>query len=1060
MKLITFQNQTISTNHRIYFLIFAIISGCFNLLQAQEPCNLRTEIFSSYSTSSPIGPQASRWTTWSGNEGGEEDAYVINDNGNKILYITNDGVQDVVYKLGNKNNGKYEVRFSMYASQVGYFNIQNDNASFVGSGAFEVYFKSNGYADIKRQGSTLYSLYVGTNRWVNIKLTADFNTGNHVLRIDNTNINLPSSIGLTKLGGINFYAITGANYYVDNIYLDHIDCNDDGGDNGGENPVSNIDLCGTATTITCGQTTTYTNATGTSNMSYNNYSNCLDPNVSSSANPFTGKERVFKVYVPNTTTLRVDMTNLSTDLDLFLFQDCMTLIVDDWNNPYQITLPNNCVRSGASPGTTNEFVELNNAQGYYYIVVDGYNTSQVGNFTLSVNCQNCPANLVDSNCNLIDFEYKGTSSSPLRYKFNVNKPYGATNGTWTYQRQGYSTTYTIGTNTSITKDFGTASGTYDVCYNYTLNGCEYECCIPIYIGNPANCPIINTVYNASNDQIALDVAGINNNNIIEWVNDSTGENLAASTSAIAIPNPPTCQIISVSYFDVVSQTYRVCCVEVCSQCPTSVDNDCNLISYQYTGTNGSLRYTFSVPNTSPSGAWTYQENGGNTYNLGISKTVSRTFNWEGSYTLCYNYSVNNCDIECCKTIYINNPLSCNAILQNYNSVSNTFELEIPNVNNNQVTQWIDDTNGNTLETAQAAIAIPAPTPGVCVPVSVYFFDPNTGTYRVCCTEICTPQQPQSESCCNQDICSNSFLLDLVTELNTFCGAYYSNSVLNKGEYQGEIVYFEPPENRSIADMPGRVYNCQGDVIFEYGGFTIPSNSNMNLFNQITNITTIFECGDVIPCLPSNPTCCPDAVVDQWLPSVIELVAVMSWGTPEVTCLTFNNERIIEIKTINCNGDDTYYIYTCDGTIIPSYGNPVIGGTDPVEYFSTSGLSEKEEALIDIFEEKESPDTSINQDVETESKIVTPTNNSKITLTNYPNPFTAYTSINWTLDQATTCEFQLTDIQGQEIAKWTYDGVAGQNSYQLAVPENTPTGTYFLNMTTNHSSKMIKLSYLK
>lgn len=201
----------------------------FEILPNQSACQIvRSENFESYRPNAKISPQSNDWTTWEPwNEGGSQDAFVRWFGGSKTLRLADDRIEDVIYKLGNKNNGRYELSWKMKMENgTGYFNIQRDQNNVVGGGQLQVKFNEFGQykVGVRRNGQLVETNWIQyTNwQWVSIKLVVDFNTGEKILTVAGREINLSGSLrvdGLTSMGAINFYATNGSNFYVDDILM-------------------------------------------------------------------------------------------------------------------------------------------------------------------------------------------------------------------------------------------------------------------------------------------------------------------------------------------------------------------------------------------------------------------------------------------------------------------------------------------------------------------------------------------------------------------------------------------------------------------------------------------------------------------------------------------------------------------------------------------------------------------------------------------------------------------------------------------------------------------------
>ncbi len=110
---------------KIYILALAL--GAFSVsVNAQTQL---TDDFESY-TMGDLSAQAAHWRTWSGLEGGAEDADVVDDyalSGEQSMLINDNGIVDMILLVPNAPmSGVYSISYSAYipAGQAGYFNMQ------------------------------------------------------------------------------------------------------------------------------------------------------------------------------------------------------------------------------------------------------------------------------------------------------------------------------------------------------------------------------------------------------------------------------------------------------------------------------------------------------------------------------------------------------------------------------------------------------------------------------------------------------------------------------------------------------------------------------------------------------------------------------------------------------------------------------------------------------------------------------------------------------------------------------------------------------------------------
>lgn len=181
---------------------------------------LQTENFSSYSNGDYIGLASHRWATWDhGREGTAQDARVAGSYSSQ-RHLQLNALDDVVYKLGNRSNGKYELTFNLNVSGTAHFNIQNTEQSRVSGGVFGVSFSSNGTFRVRTNTNGQSSSYnFPRNQSINIKVKLDFDRREHQVIVAGRTINVVSAQNFHALGAINFYAPQNGDFTVDNIEL-------------------------------------------------------------------------------------------------------------------------------------------------------------------------------------------------------------------------------------------------------------------------------------------------------------------------------------------------------------------------------------------------------------------------------------------------------------------------------------------------------------------------------------------------------------------------------------------------------------------------------------------------------------------------------------------------------------------------------------------------------------------------------------------------------------------------------------------------------------------------
>lgn len=188
--------------------------------------------FESYTVGQQLVAQNSvNWTTWSGGVGTNEDPFVVN-NGGKVVEITGLGAlaDDLVYVIPNFTTGYYSVTFKMYipTGKDGYFNVLQ---AFAGAGSQwggQVYFDAGGAGSIDGGGAAAATFIFAYNTWLDIEVTVDLDNDWAEFFVNNALVHgwvwSGGTFGtgtLNQLGGVNFYAWTGANgapqYHIDDF---------------------------------------------------------------------------------------------------------------------------------------------------------------------------------------------------------------------------------------------------------------------------------------------------------------------------------------------------------------------------------------------------------------------------------------------------------------------------------------------------------------------------------------------------------------------------------------------------------------------------------------------------------------------------------------------------------------------------------------------------------------------------------------------------------------------------------------------------------------------------
>jgi len=206
-----------------------IILASALFLSGSSFAQLFSDDFESYAVGSFIGPQSSSWTTWSGTEGGAEDASVTNNqasSGTNAIYLSSTaatgGPQDVVLDFGPVyNSGVFTFQSDIYVNtgKTGYFNFQAAQA--IGTTwALNVNFDAGDlYIDDGLTSNLAVSTYPEA-AWFTLKIEA-----NLTLKVWKAYVNgnlIGTWInGVNALASTDFFPVSNSQFYIDDVSFDH-----------------------------------------------------------------------------------------------------------------------------------------------------------------------------------------------------------------------------------------------------------------------------------------------------------------------------------------------------------------------------------------------------------------------------------------------------------------------------------------------------------------------------------------------------------------------------------------------------------------------------------------------------------------------------------------------------------------------------------------------------------------------------------------------------------------------------------------------------------------------
>jgi hypothetical protein len=188
---------------------------------------LFTDDFESYAVGSYLGPQSTNWTTWSGTEGGAEDAQVTDaqaSSGSNSFYINGvagGGPQDVILDFGQQYiDGlfTFSSKFFIPTGNNGYFNIQADAPGI--DWTLDC-FMEGGALRLNTGAVTFVTGLFTENTWFTVTIKANLTTNIWTAWIDGVMIGSFEKAAST-VRSIDYFAIDADyKYFVDDVMFDH-----------------------------------------------------------------------------------------------------------------------------------------------------------------------------------------------------------------------------------------------------------------------------------------------------------------------------------------------------------------------------------------------------------------------------------------------------------------------------------------------------------------------------------------------------------------------------------------------------------------------------------------------------------------------------------------------------------------------------------------------------------------------------------------------------------------------------------------------------------------------
>ncbi len=191
----------------------------------------------SYSAGEYLALQSDDWTTWSGNPGGADDGYVVDElafSGLNSLKVEGSAT-DLVHEFGAFTSGVYEVSMMMYLEPGygGYYNLLHFFNGASSEWGMEVYFGSSGTGDLcaTAQNNISFSHPVGS--WFEVLCIIDLDTDWAQFYVEGAliyewqwSIDTLGNPGSCVFGAIDIYAAAPAGdavmFFCDDVMIDEV----------------------------------------------------------------------------------------------------------------------------------------------------------------------------------------------------------------------------------------------------------------------------------------------------------------------------------------------------------------------------------------------------------------------------------------------------------------------------------------------------------------------------------------------------------------------------------------------------------------------------------------------------------------------------------------------------------------------------------------------------------------------------------------------------------------------------------------------------------------------
>ena len=190
------------------------------------------------------------------------------------------------------------------------------------------------------------------------------------------------------------------------------------------------DICYYASPLYCGDSKWVASPTRNNlDDRHYNYSSCTGFKYG-----FTGSDHLYKIDAGyGSQNITIELSNLSADLDMMLFQSC-----DTYNSAYGLS---QCVATSLNQGRTKESITIWDASGTYYLAVDAVDPWDKSGYEISVSCHDRPASYTCDDAKWIACNEERWSEAPTKNNISTSGYNMSACGNWSNDYLGYDHLY-------------------------------------------------------------------------------------------------------------------------------------------------------------------------------------------------------------------------------------------------------------------------------------------------------------------------------------------------------------------------------------------------------------------------------------------------------------------------------------------------------------------------------------------------------------------------------------------------------------------------------------------